>query len=61
LERQLIRQELASDDIEVAELLVVDQYQAVPTYSVRDGSFREDPLAGMSLDLRFDESIRHKL
>lgn len=61
LERQVVRHGWAVAEADVAELCVVGQYTAVPLYAPRDGVFRADPLAGMSADLRFDESIRHKL
>ena len=61
LERQVVWQGLAETQADVAELCVVGQYTTVPSYAQRDGVFRADPLAGMSVDLRFDESIRHKL
>ena len=52
---------LADTTADVAELSVTGQYTAVPLFAPRDGAFTADPLAGMSLDLRFDESVRHKL
>eukprot|EP01043_Picozoa_sp_COSAG02_P011972 COSAG02_NODE_451_length_22060_cov_6.853513_15_plen_113_part_00 len=61
LERQVVRQGLAETERDVAELCVVGQYTAVPSFAPNDSVFRADPLAGMSADLRFDESIRHKL
>jgi len=61
LEQQLRRVGLADSDSDIAELSVTGQYTAVPLFSPRNGAFAEDPLAGMSLDLRFDESVRHKL
>ncbi len=61
LERQVVWQGLAETECDVAELCVVGQYTAVPSYAPNDGVFRADPLAGMGVDLRFDESIRHKL
>ena len=61
VERQVVRHGLAEAEADVAELCVVGQYTAVPLYAQTDGVFRADPLAGMSVDLRFDESIRHKL
>lgn len=61
LERQVVNQGLAETEADVAELCVVGQYTTVPLYAQSDGVFREDLLAGTSVGLRFDESVRHKL